>query len=363
MTERPIIFVDANTIWHRRLAEALGEARRTIALLPQQGLMPDRPRTDGDGPGLTIVSQRLLPGWASKTAAIGQRQIAAAVHKVARGLKPEPVIVLTSPKYRLLSRILEGRYPLVYYCADDYREYAGWGGMKMAEAEADIIERTDLAVFVSDALGARAISEYGVKEAATLTSPNATEPRFLANGAKNLPGCLANAARPIFGVLGGLNQRLELGLMQAIADLDAVGTLVVIGPVDAATREIAPGLCQHPNVVITGQLPHWQMHIYARALDVALIPYTRAPINHFCSPMRLYDHLASGIPIFATDACDQVNQYGDPSIVVADTASLPAKLADFCATRFSQPPTQTADLGALLWSRRAERLFAAMETI
>jgi hypothetical protein len=41
-------------------------------------------------------------------------------------------------------------------------------------------------------------------------------------------------------------------------------------------------------------------------IDIAVIPYARSDFNHFCSPMRLWDHLAIGQPILATDACDQV---------------------------------------------------------
>ncbi len=360
MSERDIVFVDANTIWHRRIAEALGKLGNTVAFVPRRGLLPKVHSCDD---GLRTMMISVVPGWASKTAAIGQRQIAAAVRETARALRTKPAIVLTSPKYRLLARVLKGDFPLVYYCADDYREYEGWGGERMAEAEADIVSRAGLAVFVSEALRARAVADYGVKEAVTRVSPNATEPRFLANGVKHLPGRLAAAARPLIGILGGLSARLDLDLIRSVADLDRVGTLAIVGPVDAVTRKVWADICAHPKVLITGQVPHSEMHLYARAFDAALIPYARMPINYFCSPMRLYDHLASGTRIYATDACDQVNRCGHSSIVVDDPAHLPARIANDLRAGAEMPMAEAKDAGALLWSHRADKLGAAIDAL
>jgi hypothetical protein len=49
-------------------------------------------------------------------------------------------------------------------------------------------------------------------------------------------------------------------------------------------------------------------------IDIAVIPYAASQFNHFCSPMRLWDHLAIGQPILATDACDQVARH--PRVIV-----------------------------------------------
>jgi hypothetical protein len=355
---RPIFFVDANTIWHRRIAEALSAICDTTAFTPKQGLLPKKSCVGTGEDGLKIVSSNLVPGWASRTAAVGQRQLEAEIHRAAAKYDVAPIVVLTSPKYGLLARQLERRYPLVYYCADDYREYVGWGGMKMAEAEAKIIGRCALSVFVSEALRQRAIAEYDVHYGATFVSPNATEQRFLAHssdGCTDTARPFACAARPVVGLLGGLNQRLNLNLIKAVADLPNVGTLAVVGPVDDATRRTAPDLCSHAKVVITGRLPHTQMHIYAHAIDAALIPYAASRINHFCSPMRLYDHLATGVPIYASDTCEQINTYGGAQIKLAKPEDLPQLISDdlLGGTLARLQGNWHQDLQ---WSARAERL-------
>jgi glycosyltransferase involved in cell wall biosynthesis len=364
VSEPGIIFVDANFLWHRRLAEALGRIRPTIAFEPAGGLLPRPARTCGQAREAGFVSMTLLRGWASRTAFLGQRQLAAVIVRAARGLGGAPAVVLASPKYRLLARLLAGRFPLVYYCADDYREYEGWGGQRMAEAEAEIAGRVQLSVFVSDALRERAVKEYGLPERAALTSPNATEPRFLApqpGAAAGLPFALK---RPVLGILGGLTRRLDLALVRRAAEIDAVGTLLIAGPVDADVRRQEGWLFTNPKVHVAGPLPHEVMHRYALAMDVALIPYRRTVLNRFCSPMRLYDHLASGVPILATDACDQINRLGTGTLTVAPAPELP----EIARVALRSPPPDesrcaTEVPGGLLWSDRATRLAAAIDTL
>ena len=363
MAEREIIFVDANTIWHRRLAEAFGRIRPTIAFEPSAGLLPGLVGTDVRAGQTTFMSVKLVRGWASKTAFYGQRQLAARIVRAAHDLGVSPVVVLTSPKYRLLASLLSPRFPLVYYCADDYREYEGWGGLRIAEAESEIVRSVQLSVFVSNALRQRAVKEYAVPEDRTFTSPNATEPRFLACAPTADPGgILPQLKRPVVGMLGALTERLDLPLIRRVADLETVGTLLIAGHVDESLRSRNDWIFDNPKILATGRLPHAAMHRYALALDAALIPYTRKALNHFCSPMRLYDHLASGIPIFATDACDQINRLNIDGLVVAPTSELPGIASDVLRNLAAGRRRKPAEMPeGLLWSDRAARLATAID--
>src|SRR5262249_42517169 len=144
LTEREIIFVDANAIWHRRIAEALGTLRKTFAILPQRNFWRPHRRASAeqatrDTPRLQLRIVSTVPGWASTLSEIGRRKMAWIIKTFPRQLGTVPIVILTSPAYKVLARILYGRYPLVYYCADDYREYKGWGGLRTADAEADIV--------------------------------------------------------------------------------------------------------------------------------------------------------------------------------------------------------------------------------
>jgi hypothetical protein len=366
LTARGIIFVDANTLWHRRLAEALGRARETIAFTPAGGFLPRPARLQRQAQQeATFVTATLPRGWASATAFLGQRQLAAMIVRAARQLGGAPAVILTSPRYRLLARLLAGRYSLIYYCADDYREYEGWGGPRMAEAEAEMARAAQLSVFVSDALRERALKEYGLAEHKALTSPNATEPRFLAPGTEAVSyNGSSPMRRPVLGVLGALSQRLDLQLVRQTAEIDAVGTLLVAGHVEEDVLRQEGWIASNPRIYITGRLPHAEMHHFALVMDAALIPYGRTSLNHFCSPMRLYDHLASGVPTLASDACDQINRLNLDAVTVAPSSELSERVRTALRQLPAEESRRPAELpDGLLWADRAERLAAAIDRL
>lgn len=317
-----------------------------------------------DDCGTRFVSVGLLPGWASKTAAVGQRHLSWRIGNLIERWRGEAVVILTSPKYTRLARLLGGRVRLVYYCADDYRSYARWGGDSIAAEEAGMVEACALSVFASEALRERAIADYGVHRKNTIVSPNATEPRFLPTGPVAVPAGIEGLPRPVVGVLGAVTVRLDLPVLKAVADRDEVGTLLIAGSVTESARVAAPWLDSHAKIRVTGPLPHEEMHIYARSMDAGLIPYAKTALNHYCSPLRLYDHLASARPVFATDCCDQINRLDEPRVTVAGRERLADAIGSHFAASLQEPgapdrPTSNPGPG-LLWSDRAKRLRQSM---
>ena len=349
MSTPHILFVDVNTLWHRRLAEALGEFTSVTAFLPRGGGFPQFATTSSERDGVVEFSTVTMPrGWASFTAAIGQSWLAGQILR--KYGAANTVAVIATPAYRVLARRLRGRMPYVYYGADDYSGYKGWGRNTL-KAEAEICRGAVLSVFVSESLRQRAITEYGLRPERTLTSPNGTEPRFAAPGDTVRPPILDGRARPVIGILGALTDRLDIDLVRCVAELDAVGTLLVAGPVgpDIAARE--PWLRDNPKVVIAGSIPHEEMHSYALAMDAALIPYAPTPLNFHCSPLRLYDHLASGARIFATDTCDQISRCEASMVTFLPAKQLLKSIEDTINKGSPQ-----RDLANLYWSDRACRL-------
>lgn len=345
-----IFFIDANTIWHRRLAEALSALVPTLALLPRAGIVPSLSVAlpeDGEGGFVQVVLPR---GWASATAPIAQRLLAKMI--LSREVEGS-VAIITSPVYQVLARCLAERLPLVYYCADDYRSYVGWGRRQIA-AEADICRLSTLSVFVSEALRVRAIEEYGLDPIRTLTSPNATEPRFY--GSQSSPSLLFGKPRPVLGMLGALTDRLDVSVVGEAAMLPSVGTFLIAGPVTADLVAREPWLSD-PKVIVTGTLPHENMHHFARAMDCAIIAYSATELNYYCSPMRLYDHLATGVKIFALDTCDQINRLNNPQVISTSAELLPGVIAaQVGSLRCS------SDAIASLWPDRAKVLIEKIES-
>lgn len=351
MTRPNIIFTDVNTIWHRQIAMALAEETATVAIAPTvDPFLRRRSRTELGG--LATRNVGIPPGWASRTAMIGQRLIAQEMLANAKTLSA-PIAVLTSPAYAPLSRHLVKKVPIVTYTADDYGSYEGWSNARIQEREMQ--SRALLCVFVSEALRRRAVEVDGVSEDRTFVSPNATEKRFGIMGRGPLPASLEGRARPILGVLGDLSERLDLRLISEAVSLSSVGTFLVAGSVSQNILRRYPVLASD-KVFVTGPVPHSEMDRYAKVMDAALIPYADNDLNRFCSPLRLYDHLASGAYILALPTCDQVR--------TTEVAGLTVGPAEFLLDRLRAGiPTRRLDRRglSLYWNHRAANLLAAIE--
>lgn len=294
---------DVNTIWRRKFGQALRRHYPDTLLFAPRAFRGRSALPDEEG----LIPVSLPPGWASRTAPLamplfGYRAGAAAA---ARGGAID-MAIFTSFHYLPLAKRLRARARIVYYCSDDYRGYAGWGGEAAIAQEAELCRIASLSIFVSDALRDRAVAEYGLDSATCVVAPNASEPRFTA--APPRPPELAALPGPVFGTVGVFNDRIDFGFLDRLAASEEVGSLALVGPLqDCPDPDGAIArLHDSPKVHWLGARPHDEIHAWMAGIDIAVIPYALTQFNHFCSPMRLWDHLAIGQPIIATDACDQI---------------------------------------------------------
>ena len=277
--------------------------------------------------------------------------------------EPLTGIVVTQPQYLPLLKLARDHVPTFYYCSDDYTQYSGWGGESILETESELVRLATHSFFVSSALAQRAIEMYGANPDTVSVSPNATDDSFLTPApAEQIQALLSQhpqLKRPIVGVVGAINERLDFELLLAAAGLPEVGTLLLIGPV---AEDIAYpawlSLKTHPRCVVVGPKPHAELPRWMQLLDLALIPYRDNPLNVSCSPMRLFDHLASGNPIIASNACQQLGAFRDQVVIFQNSAELLNRVARFCSAveTFGSAEDRIEVARHNLWSTRAQKI-------
>lgn len=314
-----LISADINAIWRRRPFEALAQDIPVLGLTPMDLLMAWRqhrwplrqiPSADNQV-HFSMLPVLLPPGWASRraTTALPKLWKKAVAWCQAHGEKPQGLFV-TSPHYLPLVAVARNEVPCYYYCSDDYRSYSGWDGDDMKEKENSLVAQVNHSFFVSQSLAERAVADYGVPATKVSVSMNATEKVFLepvdAVEIQKIFAANPRLRRPVVGIVGGVNDRLDFELLHACAELPELGTLLFVGRVENSRSPALRRLCQHPKCLFVGRQPHTELPRWLQLLDVALIPYRDTEFNRYCSPMRLFDHLASGRPMVATDACPQV---------------------------------------------------------
>jgi glycosyltransferase involved in cell wall biosynthesis len=198
-----------------------------------------------------------------------------------------------------------GEKLVVYHVTD---EYSGHPTVTDKEAfrveEEALLRRADLVIVTSPALLAskgqhnanthlvrNAVDFDGFRAALTGSSGRSlTEPR------------LASIPRPRIGYVGALNEKIDFALLAEIARARPGWQLVLVGGLDLVTGTgAADSLHWLPNVHWLGRLPVEQVPAAIAAMDACLLPYMRNPWTANIDSLKLYEYLACGRPVVATD--------------------------------------------------------------
>jgi len=105
--------------------------------------------------------------------------------------------------------------------------------------------------------------------------------------------------RPVIGFLGSLQYWIDFDLLRFLALARPNWSFVLIGP---RGRLAKVGKIENlPNVHLLGRRPYEQLPCYLKGFDVCLNPYLRGELSRNCSPLKLYEYLASGKPVVSVD--------------------------------------------------------------
>ncbi|HEX6374271.1 MAG TPA: UDP-galactopyranose mutase [Allosphingosinicella sp.] len=122
--------------------------------------------------------------------------------------------------------------------------------------------------------------------------------------------------RPRFGFYGVIDERMDLEMLEAVADAHPEWSLVMVGPV----VKIDPADLPHrPNIHYLGGKKYEQLPVYLGGWDVALMPFAINDSTKFISPTKTPEYLAGGRPVVSTPITDVIRHYGDlESVFIAD---------------------------------------------
>jgi UDP-galactopyranose mutase len=124
---------------------------------------------------------------------------------------------------------------------------------------------------------------------------------------------------PRLGFYGVIDERMDLELLEGIAQAKPDWQLVMIGPV----VKIDPAqLPQQPNIHYLGSKSYQELPHYLAGWDVAMLPFARNESTRFISPTKTPEYLAAGKPVVSTSIRDVVRPYGEQNLVqIADTVT------------------------------------------
>jgi hypothetical protein len=279
-----------------------------------------RLRRSNLSPGHDLMEAILPPGWMKKWPAAGQWPLARACRKWLRKNDisyDETLLWVTYPFYLELARQLKPSR-LVYYNLDDYELYWPAQWQKVREWEAKTIATADFTVCVAAHQAEKFRRLYPARAERIFHLPHAAPEWSIPDSPRKrpapLPDQLAHIPQPIFGYIGGLEDRLDWQLILRLAQEFPDCSILLVGPRpaegDGQWQKTAAEAMKRENVYAPGCVSQREIaNIYA-AFDLNMIPYDVShPFNVACSPTKLLDAMGSGRPTVAT-ALPECRLYG-----------------------------------------------------
>jgi teichuronic acid biosynthesis glycosyltransferase TuaH len=308
---RGLVVVCGGTRWDGMISPERSVARRLARSVPVLFLDPPLslvrvPKTEAPAGRLRLIDDRLAHltpvvqpgvdrrGLARVTEQLMRFQLRRAVGKLGGDVHA----VLVANQRDLLGACKERMS--VVYATDDFVAAARLFGVSedvLVEQQKRQARRADLIVCVSDEIAA-SWAPFGV-ETMVMRNGCDMEVGAAADDAPLPPG--VSLKPPVAGFLGNVSERIDVPLLEAVADRGM--SLLIVGPARGNQRSRAQfdRLLAHECVTWTGEQPSDTMASYLRVIDVGLTPYTNSAFNRGSFPLKTIEYLAAGRAAVSTD--------------------------------------------------------------
>jgi UDP-galactopyranose mutase len=235
---------------------------------------------------------------------------------------------------------------VIYDCMDELSAFKD-ASSELRRFEAELLGRADI-VFTGG------ISLYEAKHGRhsnVHAFPSAVDVPHFAQARRSCtdPSDQIDTPRPRLGFFGVIDERLDRGLVAAVAQTRSDWQLIFIGPVVKIDPETLPQL---PNVHYLGRKNYADLPGYIAHWDAAMMPFALNEATRFISPTKTPEYLAAGKPVISTPIVDVVHSWGH-----LDAVRIAGSPTDFI--KEAAAALSLAE-GAPNWLEPVDRLLAEM---
>jgi len=211
---------------------------------------------------------------------------------------------------------------VVYDCMDELANFRG-APPELLPLEQRLLEQADL-VFTG---GYSLYEAKRDRHPSIHPFPSSVDVAHFAQARSKLiePDDLLDLPHPRLGFYGVVDERMDLGLLEALADARPDWSIVIVGPVVKISEDDLP---RRPNLYYLGGKSYAELPDYLRGWDVALMPFAINEATRFISPTKTPEYLAGGLPVVSTPITDVIRHYGEVEGV--EIAATPEEFVAAC---------------------------------
>lgn len=255
-------------------------------------------------PGISRRGLRDVAAWATR------RSIARAVHRLAA--RPTALVAAS------LDDVFDScdANVKVVYGTDDWITGGSLMGLPtewLRQRERAQLRKADVVVAVSEQLADR----WSTEARSVVVIPNGCDTDHFSGVDAAPPAEEITLADPIAGFIGHLSNRIDIEILEGIAESGA--SLLLVGPRQLTfDLDRMSALLAHSNVQWVGPQPFDRLPSFMRRIAVGLTPYTDSEFNRSSDPLKTLEYLSAGRPAVVTD--------------LASARRIPSDLVEICST-------------------------------
>jgi UDP-galactopyranose mutase len=134
----------------------------------------------------------------------------------------------------------------------------------------------------------------------------------IARDAQEVPADQSGIPEPRIGFFGVIDERMDLDLIEGIAEARPDWHLVLIGPVAKIDKSKLP---KQSNIHYLGMKDYKELPAYLGGWQAAILPFAQNESTRFISPTKTPEYLAGGKPVVSTPIRDVIRPYGKEGLV------------------------------------------------
>ena len=371
--KRPWHVLDVGSTWMREFASALSRIAPTTSWEPAMrklGIFQNWQTPELlPNPPLTIQRFPLQRGYARAPLSWlvpFERRLLARLQAHSEDAA-QTALICSTPYYTPLAELWPG--PVVYYATDLTVAYANVNPTQVRQLDRRMCRAATAVCPNSRRIGGYFVEQAGCDPGKIVIVPNATRASNIAAQPLFAPGPMPDdmpgLRRPIAGVIGNLAGNMDWLLLADAIRLTPQVTWVFVGPTSMPIedrRQRAARAWVQQNAAFLGSKPYDRLQSYARAFDVAVLPYRKHEPTYSGSSTRFYEHLAACRPILATRGFAELLEK-PPLLTLVDTAAELCDQLSHLASRGFSDGLETARWEASkcgTWEARAQAVVGSL---
>jgi UDP-galactopyranose mutase len=310
-----------------------------------------------EGTEIVSIRPRLPRHWDEARCEAGLRDLLhmmLRLHRISR-----PILWFYSPMMFGFACDVEAS-AVVYDCMDELANFR-FAPANLKETEAQLMARADLVL-----TGGRSLYEARKDRHSNIHAfPSGVETDHFAVVRTGIEPARDTVGLPgkKLGFYGVIDERLDLGLIAALASAKPDWSIIMVGPLAKIGHHDLPSA---PNLHFVGQRSYGELPHYLADWDVALMPFAINEATRFISPTKTPEYLAAGLPVVSTPVVDVVAAYRNlPAVQIAASPqefiaacerALSLKQADYL-------PAVDRMLASMSWDESFRRISALLDAV